>query len=182
VKLEAGETLLRPWRLADAGPLTRLADDRRIWAGLRDAFPHPYRITDARRFIRIARQHKPHTYFAIVEGGRLAGSIGYRVHADVERVGAEVGYWVAPEFWGRGIATTALRLLTEHAFERNPDLRRLYAVPFSSNPASARVLEKAGYTREGTLRQSAIKDGRILDQWMYSIVREELQGGRISLP
>src|SRR5689334_9587161 len=91
------------------------------------------------------------------------------LQSDVERIGAEVGYWLGREFWGRGIATTALRLLTAHAFRTQPELRRLYAVPYATNAASARVLEKAGYVREGTLRQSAIKDGQVLDQWMYSI-------------
>ena len=91
-----------------------------------------------------------------------------------QHIGAEVGYWLGREFWGRGIATAALQLLTRYAFEVNRDLRRLWAVPFSTNLASARVLEKAGYRREGTLRQSAIKDGKVLDQWLYAIVREDL--------
>ena len=95
---------------------------------------------------------------------------------DVERIGAEVGYWLGRAFWGRGIATAALRLLTAHAFAADPELRRLWAVPFVTNVASARVLEKAGYTREGTLRQSAIKDGRVLDQFMYAILRDEALG------
>lgn len=78
------------------------------------------------------------------------------------------------EFWGRGIATTAVRALGERAFAAHAELRRLYALPFSSNPASARVLEKAGYHRDGTLRQSVIKDGRVLDQWVYAILRDEI--------
>ncbi len=98
------------------------------------------------------------------------------IHArtDVERIGAEVGYWLGRAFWNRGVATAALRLLTAHAFAADPELRRLWAVPFVTNIASARVLEKAGYTREGTLRQSAIKDGRVLDQWMYAILRTDI--------
>jgi RimJ/RimL family protein N-acetyltransferase len=176
VELRAGSTVVREWREADAEPLTLQANDRRVWLGLRDAFPHPYGIEDARRFIGMARRRSPQTYFAIEVDGRVAGGIGYTEHSDVERVGAEVGYWLGWEFWGRGVATTALRLLTEHAFRVNPGLRRLYAVPYSSNPASARVLAKVGYQREGTLRQSAIKDGQILDQWMYAILRDELAG------
>ena len=116
----------------------------------------------------------PPTLFAITVAGRLAGGIGYTKQSDVQRIGAEVGYWVGQEYWGRGVATAALRLVTEYAFRTDPELRRLYAVPFCSNPPSARVLEKAGYTREGTLRESAIKDGRVLDQWMYAILRPEL--------
>lgn len=62
--------------------------------------------------------------------------------------------------------------MTGHAFRAHGELRRLDVVPFACNPASARVLEKAGYRCEGTLRQSVIKDGQILDQWVYAILRE----------
>ena len=171
--LREGSTVVRSWQAADAEAVARQANDRRVWLGLRDAFPHPYGVEDARRFIAMAHEKSPQTFFAIEAAGRLAGGIGYTEHPDVERIGAEVGYWLGFEFWGKGIATAALRLLTAHAFRVNPELRRLYAVPYSSNPASARVLEKAGYRCEGTLRQSAIKDGRVLDQWMYAILRDE---------
>jgi RimJ/RimL family protein N-acetyltransferase len=164
---------LREWSTDDAPALAALANDRRIWLGLRDAFPHPYALDDAHRFIGMASAMSPRTYFAIVASGALAGGIGYTLHEDVERIGAEVGYWLGVEFWGRGIATAAVRELTRLAFTRHPDLRRLYAIPYATNAASARVLEKAGYTREGTLRENAIKDGRVLDQYMYSVLRRE---------
>ena len=180
MELRSGSTVVREWQGADAESITPQANDRRVWLGLRDAFPHPYAVEDARRFIAMARQRSPHTSFAIEVDGKVAGGIGYTEHSDVERIGAEVGYWLGHEYWGRGIATAALRLLTQHAFRVNAELRRLYAVPYSSNLASARVLEKAGYRREGTLRQSAIKDGRVLDQWIYSILREELAGSRFA--
>ena len=175
MELRAGSTVVRDWVEADAGAIVPLADDREVWLGLRDAFPHPYRPIDAHQFIARARRMAPRTFFAIDADGHLAGGIGYTERLDVERIGAEVGYWLGREFWGRGIATAALRLLTRHAFDVNRDLRRLWAVPFATNVASARVLEKAGYRREGTLRQSAIKDGRVLDQWIYAIVRDELE-------
>jgi RimJ/RimL family protein N-acetyltransferase len=72
------------------------------------------------------------------------------------------------------IATVAVRLVTGHAFEVNPELRRLYAMPYARNAASARVLEKAGCRREATLRQAVIKDGEVLDQWIYAMLRDEL--------
>jgi ribosomal-protein-alanine N-acetyltransferase len=169
----AAATGIREWRHEDAADLARLADDREIWLGLRDLFPHPYGIGDALAFIALAGRMDPQTFFAIEVDGALAGGIGYTYRTDVERIGAEVGYWLGRAFWGRGIATAALRLLTAHAFAADPELRRLWAVPFVTNIASARVLEKAGYTREGTLRQSAIKDGRVLDQWLYAIVRDD---------
>jgi RimJ/RimL family protein N-acetyltransferase len=180
VELRSGSILVRQWEEADVESLSAQANDRAVWLGLRDAFPHPYSLDDARRYIATARQRSRQSSFAIEAAGRLAGGIGYTEHPDVERIGAEVGYWLGREFWGRGIATAALRLVTEHAFRVNPELRRLWAVPYSSNPASARVLEKAGYRREGTLRQSAIKDGRVLDQWMYAILRDEVTPGPVN--
>ena len=173
MELRDGATLVREWLATDEAELAVLADDRRIWLNLRDAFPHPYSREDARRFIAQALQRVPPSFFAITHEGRLAGAIGYATHVDVERIGAEIGYWVARALWGRGLATTALRLVVAHAFRADPELRRVYAVPYATNPASARVLEKAGFTREGTLRQSALKDGQVLDQWLYSILRDE---------
>jgi len=175
VELRDGAIVLREWREADAGALALQANDRSVWIGLRDAFPHPYGIEDARRFIAMALAAQPPRNFAIEAGGRLAGGIGYTLRTDVERVGAEVGYWLGSDFRGRGAATAALRLMSAHAFHSHAELRRLYAVPFASNRASARVLEKAGYRLEGTLRQSAIKDGRVLDQWMYALLRDEVK-------
>lgn len=163
---------LRHWRREDAAALPRHANDRRVWLNLRDAFPHPYGVADAEQFIEVATSMSPQTYFAIDLGGEPVGGIGYTLQSDVERIGAEVGYWLGVAFWGRGIATAAVRALSRHAFAAHPELQRLYAVPYTTNPASARVLEKAGYVREGTLRRSVVKDGSVLDQWMYALLRE----------
>ena len=171
--LRDGVVVLRGWSETDAEALARQANDRSVWIGLRDAFPHPYGIEDARRFLAMSSPMQPPRNFAIEVDGLLAGGIGYTLRSDVERVGAEVGYWLGSGFRGKGVATAALRLMSGHAFRAHPELRRLYAVPFASNRASARVLEKAGYRLEGTLRQSAVKDGRILDQWMYALLRNE---------
>jgi ribosomal-protein-alanine N-acetyltransferase len=164
---------IRPWRPDDRDAVAALANDRRIWINLRDVFPHPYGIDDADRFISMARGMAPETCFAIEVDGAVAGSIGYTLHQDIERIAAEVGYWVGVPFWGNGIATRAVELVTEAAFSRHPELRRLYALSLTSNPASARVLEKAGYQREALLRQSVIKDGVVHDQWMYARLRTE---------
>jgi RimJ/RimL family protein N-acetyltransferase len=173
VRLPAGPAIVRHWRMEDAPELTILADDRRVSRNLRDRFPYPYRLEDADRFLTMSTSMSPQTNFAIEVDGRVAGGIGYVLHSDVERVGAEVGYWLGVPFWGRGIVTAAVRAITVYAFATHPELERLYAVPFLTNPASARVLEKAGYRLEGILRRSAIKDGQVLDQWMYAILRDE---------
>lgn len=169
---------LRPWQPSDRQALADLANDRRIAINLRDVFPCPYSVADADRFIAMARGMEPQTLFAIEAAGRLAGGIGYTRRTDVERIAAEVGFWLGVPFWGRGIATHAVRLVTARAFSLHPELRRLYALPFASNAASARVLEKAGYRREAVLRQSAIKEGVVQDQWLYVLLRDEFERDR----
>jgi [ribosomal protein S5]-alanine N-acetyltransferase len=176
--VSSGNTAIREWRREDAAALARLANDRQVWLGLRDLFPHPYSVDDAHAFIALATSKSPTTLFATEVDGVLAGGIGYLLRTDVERIGAEVGYWLGREFWGRGIGTAALRLVTARAFASHPELRRLFAVPFASNPASARILEKAGYLREGIMRQSVIKDGRVQDQFLYAILRTDVEAPR----
>ena len=160
---------VQSWRVSDAESLARYANNRNIWLNLRDAFPHPYAKRDARDFIRGARQRTPETMFAIAVNDEAVGGIGFVLHPDVERVSAEVGYWVAEPFWGRGLATEALGAITAYA-SRTHGLTRIYAVPFAWNTASCRVLEKAGYVLEGRLRRSAIKDGRVTDQLQYAFI------------
>jgi L-aminopeptidase/D-esterase-like protein/RimJ/RimL family protein N-acetyltransferase len=171
VSVAAGAALLRDWRPEDAEAIAPLANDREVWRNLRDVFPHPYGVEDARSFIAMARAMTPRTLFAIEVDGRAAGAIGYTLHGDVERVGAEMGYWLGRPYHGRGIVTEAVRALTAYAFAQHPELQRIYAVPFAWNGASARVLEKAGFTLEGTLRRSALKDGHLVDQLMYARLR-----------
>ena len=138
---------------------------------LRDRFPFPYEIEQARTFLGwIATQPSP-TVWAIEVNGEAVGGIGIELHTDVERVSAEIGYWLGEGVWGRGIATDALRGVTAEAF-RQFEITRLYAVPFADHAASIRVLEKAGYVREGHLRQSAIKDGKIRDQVLYATYKQ----------
>lgn len=165
--------MVRAWQPDDAPSLARHANDRRIWLNLRDRFPYPYSLADAEAFIAMARAMSPMTFFAIAVDDEAVGGIGYTLHQDVERVSAEMGYWLGTSFWGRGIMTSALTALTRHAFDRHADLRRIYAVPYAWGGASIRVLEKAGYRLEGRMRQSAIKDGTVTDQLLYAILRDE---------
>ena len=166
--------VVRPWRPAEVLSLATHANDRRIWINLRDRFPHPYGVADAESFIAMATAMSPMTFFAIAVDGEAVGGIGYTRHEDVERVSAEIGYWLGTSFWGRGLMTAALIAVTRYAFEQHADLRRIYAVPYAWSTASMRVLGKAGYRLEGRMRQSAIKDGKVTDQLLYAILREEL--------
>jgi RimJ/RimL family protein N-acetyltransferase len=163
---------VRSWRMGDAEALARHGNNVKIWMNLRDAFPHPYTSHDAREFIKSLRHRTPETTFAIAVNGEAAGSIGFVLRHDVERVSAEIGYWLAEPFWGRGIATEALVAITDYAIATHA-LTRVYALPFAGNAASCRVLEKAGYALEGRLRRSAIKSGVVTDQLQYAFVVPE---------
>src|SRR5262245_8261789 len=136
LELTMGE--VRSWRLDDVPSLARHANNRKIWINLRDAFPHPYGERDARTFIGRALEAQPETVFAIAVEGQAAGGIGFTLHQDVERISAELGYWLAEPFWGRGIVTEAVRAVTRYAIEQH-QLTRVYAVPYEWNAASCRV-------------------------------------------
>lgn len=171
-RLVTDRCIVRPFREADVAALARHANDRAVWLQLRDRFPHPYTEADARQFLEHLRRAGPLTHFAIEVDGEAAGGIGLEPQVDVHAGSAEIGYWVARAAWGRGVATAAVRALTEFVFERDK-WRRLFAGVFSTNPASMRVLEKVGYRREGVLRQAVIKDGTVLDQVVYGLTRED---------
>ena len=160
---------VRSWKSADVASIVIHGNSRNIWINLRDRFPYPYTANAARRFIRSARDMQPETSFALEADGAAIGAIGYMLQTDVERVSAEIGYWVGEAYWGRGIATEALIALTSHAMAQHK-LTRIFALPFAHNAASCRVLEKAGYVLEGRLRRSAIKDGVIVDQLQYAFI------------
>jgi [ribosomal protein S5]-alanine N-acetyltransferase len=173
---------VRSWAMSDVDALVRYANNRKIWLNLRDAFPHPYTRHDAREFIRSVRERVPETTFAIAVDGEAVGSVGFILNRDVERVAAEIGYWLAEPFWGKGITTEALIAVTRHAIAAH-GLTRIFALPFSWNTASCRVLEKAGYVLEARLRCSAIKDGRLTDQFQYAFIadpRAETMSGQES--
>lgn len=160
---------IRDWRVGDAGHLVRYANNLNVWRTLRDAFPHPYTLNDARNFIRFANFGSPVTHFAIEVESVAVGSIGLVLKTDVYRKTAELGYWLGEPFWGRGIATEAVTALTDFAFS-NFDLVRIFAGVFDGNAASMRVLEKAGYSQEARLHKNAVKEGRIIDELIYARV------------
>jgi len=161
--------LIRSWKRSDQASLVRYANNRNIWINLRDRFPHPYRPADARAWLAYATAQQPEINFAIDVGGEAVGGIGFHPQEDVHRRSAELGYWLGEPFWGRGLATQAVRALTAHALKSH-DLTRIFAYVFEWNPASARVLVKAGFTQEGRLRRSVTKDGRTIDQFLYALV------------
>jgi RimJ/RimL family protein N-acetyltransferase len=169
MRLTLATCIVRSWEGGDARSIARHANNREVWLHLRDRFPHPYSERDAAQFIARARSAQRETNFAIEVNGEAAGGIGFLPGTDIERVSAEIGYWLGQAHWGRGLVTEALRAVTAYAVDAY-GLTRVFAVPFAHNIASCRVLEKAGYQLEGCLRRSAIKDGRICDQRLYAFV------------
>ncbi len=170
MRLELTRCTVRCWVQADLNALVRHANNRNVSIHLRDRFPFPYEREHARTFLDWLATQDPPTVWALEVDGEAAGGIGLEQKTDVERISAEIGYWLGESCWGRGIVTEALPAVTAEAFRRF-DVTRLYALPFADNLASVRVLEKAGYVLEGRLRQSAIKDGKIRDQLLYAAYR-----------
>jgi len=160
---------VRSWHPSDVDSVTVHANNRNVAINLRDRFPSPYTRRDGREFIKMARRMKPESFFAIAVGGEAVGGIGFVPGHDVERVSSEIGYWLGEAFWGRGIVTDALIAVTGYAIDTH-GFTRLFALPFAHNQASCRVLEKAGYVLEGRLRNSAMKEGKLVDQLQYAFI------------
>jgi RimJ/RimL family protein N-acetyltransferase len=171
VRIELDGLTLRSWEPRDAEALARYADDRDVWLNLRDRFPHPYGHDDAVRWIGVcASEPLRSSQLAIDVGGEAVGAVGFDRLDDVHRLTAEIGYWLGRPFWGRGLATAALRAATVHAVDAF-GFERLHAAVFEWNPASARVLEKAGYACEGRLRRYVVKAGLVGDALLYARLR-----------
>ncbi len=172
--IDAGRCVLREWRLSDEEPLVRHANDRRVSIDLRDRFPYPYTATHAAEWLGRNVGVAPPTAFAITERGadEPVGGVGLMLQEDVQRISAEIGYWLGVAAWGRGIATDAVKATTAYAFDEL-GLERVFAVANTRNRGSARVLEKCGYLLEGTMRRTAIKEGVVLDQFMYAALKTE---------
>ena len=166
---------LRPWRPSDAPALAALLNNRKILDNLRDGIPFPYTVHDAEVFLaEMAAADRDQLYpFAIEAGGTLLGSISAARCGNVHRHSAELGYYLGEPYWGRGYAADAVRQLCRRLWDTT-DLLRLFAEPFAYNTASCRVLEKAGFQLEGTLRRHAVKNGRVLDMRLYACLRPGL--------
>jgi RimJ/RimL family protein N-acetyltransferase len=173
MELDAGICRLRPFAPTDRDRLAEVADDQRIWRNLTHRFPHPYTLQHADEWIELCSQKgEPTRNFAIDFDGQLVGGIGLDLLDGEKEHVANVGYWIAADFWNRGIATHALRVVTDYAFETFP-LRRLQATVFGWNPASGRVLEKCGYQLEGRLHGAIIKADEITDELWYGLMNPD---------
>ena len=172
MQLSGQRCVVRSWRSSDAESVTLHANNQNVARQLRDRFPHPYTRAHAAAFLKTAVAAEHPTNLCIDVDGEAVGGIGFVCGSDVERFSAEIGYWLSERHWGQGIVTEALMLVTEHAFSTF-NVLRLFALPFADNAASIRVLEKAGYVREGILRFSSVKYGQRRDQMLYARINPD---------
>ncbi len=164
---------LREWKLTDITALVKHINNIKIWNNVRDGLPHPYTILDADNYIRMVQAQPYIQNFAIEVEGEAVGGVGIVPLTDVERLSAEVGYWLGESYWNRGITSEAVTLLVDYVF-RQTEIIRLFASVYEYNPASMKVLEKAGFTRRAILRDAAIKNGQVIDMYYYDLIKREL--------
>ncbi len=165
--------ILRKWAMQDAPSLIFHANNPNIAKNLRDRFPHPYTEKDATDFLTATiAKPDPICDFAIDIDGEAVGGVGIVPQQDVERISAEIGYWLGETYWNRGIMTEVIRKTAQYVFE-NFSITKLFAPVFEFNIGSQRVLEKAGFQREGIMRKAAVKDGRVIDLHYYGIVKDK---------
>ncbi|MDR0372643.1 MAG: GNAT family N-acetyltransferase [Nitrososphaerota archaeon] len=166
------QVTIREWKFGDASDLAVVVNNKKLQDNLRDGLPFPYVEKDAEAYIGsiLSAQKGVQYIFAILCDGKVIGSIGVHRRENVHRLTAEIGYCIAEPYWGKGITTEAVRLVCDYVFT-NTDIVRVFAEFYVSNTASCRVLEKAGFQYEGTLRQNAIKNGQIIDMKLYALLK-----------
>lgn len=160
------KVLIRQWKKEDAASLTAIANNKNVWLNLRDAFPHPYTLSDAFAWIEHTAQAKPTENFAIEYNGYVAGSIGVVPRADVYRKTIEIGYFLGEKFWGKGIATKAVALMIDYII-LHFNVVRIYAEVFEHNKSSMKVLEKNNFHLEGVRKKAVIKNNVIMDDYVW---------------
>lgn len=161
---------LRPLLPEDAESMANQLNNKKIWDNLRDGLPYPYTIEDAKAFIELQHNEPSLTCYGIVVNGKAVGNIGFTRNHDVERFSAEVGYYIGEEYWGKGIMSAALANAVDDYFATT-DVIRLYATPYGHNKASARVLEKAGFSFKCVMTKAAYKNGEFTDELYFERIK-----------
>jgi RimJ/RimL family protein N-acetyltransferase len=160
------EVHIRSWKPEDASELAAICNNKQIWLNVRDGFPHPYTVGNAVEWIRFSLTQQPIQNMAIIYQGCIAGSIGVIPKEDVYRKNIEVGYFIGESYWGKGIATAAVRELIDY-ITLNFDVVRIYAEVFGHNTASMKVLQKNGFHLEGIRKKAVIKNHVIMDDHVW---------------
>ena len=163
---------IRYLKLSDKAELAKLANNKKVWDNLRDYIPYPYKESDAEFFIDLTNKEDPKQTFGIEFKDKLSGVIGLVMQKDVYRKSAEIGYWIGEPYWGNGIATKAVELVTKYGFD-NLDLNRIFTGVFEYNIASMRVLEKNGYKKEGIFKNAILKNEKVCDEHRFYKLNEK---------
>lgn len=164
---------IREWKIEDKKELAENLSNRNVLNNLRDGLPYPYTEEDAADYINaMLSADKDKTFaFAITVDGKVIGSIGIFRQENIHNRTGELGYYIGEAYWGKGYMTSAVRQICDYIFA-NTDIIRIFAEPFAYNIGSCRVLEKAGFQYEGTLKSNAFKNGHVIDMKMYALVKE----------
>ena len=163
--------VLRPWTNEDLPSLLKYANNPLIAANMMDTFPHPYTQETGKYFIAMAKKDAPPRLLAIDINGEACGGIGIHPQSDIKRLNAEMGYWLAEQWWGRGIITEAIKRMVVYTFN-NFELTRIYACPFGTNIGSQKALEKAGFVLEGRFEKVYIKNNQLVDELIYAVRKD----------
>ena len=168
MELQGDGFKLRTWQLQDATALQEHADNSNVSRYLSDRFPYPYTLEDANFFINLQLEQSPVTNFVIDIDGELAGGISLEMRGDVYSKTPRLGYWLGEKHWNKGIITKATQLICNYGFAEL-DIICIQAVVFDPNIASMRVLEKAGFIKQGILAKSVVKNGEVFDEYIYAL-------------
>ena len=166
-----GDVILRELMDSDLEKLAIYANNKKVGINLRDGFPNPYTIENARSFKEMVDSQNPKTFFAIEYQNDYVGNISLSPGTDVYRKSAEIGYFIGEPFWNNGIVTKAVNLITEWGFS-HLDIVRIYTGVFEYNYASQRVLEKCGFVKEAVFRQSICKNDKMYNEIRYAKIKE----------
>lgn len=165
-----GDVILRELEETDIPKLAEYANNQKVSNNLRDAFPSPYTVEDARAFVAMARGRDPKSIFAIEYKGEYVGNISLMPCGDVYRNSAEIGYFIGEPFWNKGIMTTAVTLITAYGFDIL-GVVRIFTGIFEYNKASGCVLEKCGFEKEAVFKKAITKKGVLYDEVRYARIK-----------
>jgi ribosomal-protein-alanine N-acetyltransferase len=170
--------MLREFRDSDIEELAELCNNKKVWDNLRDYIPFPYTENDAKEFINFCKNESPQQTFAIEFNEKFVGCIGLVKQPDIYKLTAEIGYWIGEPYWGKGIATKAVRLITDYGFNKL-ELVRIYTGVVDYNKASQRVLEKSGFIMDCIFEKSIFKNNQIYDEYRYGLINKNATQHRI---
>ncbi|HKL31200.1 MAG TPA: GNAT family protein [Tangfeifania sp.] len=169
-----GYVALRELIDTDLPKMAKYANNKKVSINLRDAFPNPYTVDDAKRFFKMVNEQDPKTFLAIEYQGEYVGNISLLPGSDVYRKSAEIGYFIGEPFWNKGIATRAVKLITKFGFEKL-GIVRIYTGIFEFNKASQRVLEKCGFQKEAVFKDAIFKNGKLHNEVRFAKLKRNNQ-------